>query len=163
MNLIYLVFLIGDTYAIIGGIFFCVTHGALSSLMFFLVDCIQRRFNSRSVIEVCSILHLTPLLGVSIIVMCVLYSGLPGTLKFSCEFFIFSGLYEISPFICAFLLFNANVLGLIGFSKVWFNSVFGLNLKNLHFLPFDLTIKELYVIYISCFFLFFFLFVACMF
>ena len=163
MNIIYLVFLIGDTYSIIGGILFCVTHGALSSLMFFLVDCVQKRFNSRSVIEVCSILHLTPMLGISILLMCILYAGLPGTLKFSCEFFIFSGLYEISPVICGILLFTANVLGLVGFSKVWFNSVFGLNLKNLYFLPFDLTSKELYIIYICCFFLVFYLFVACMF
>jgi NADH-quinone oxidoreductase subunit M len=85
--------------------------------MFYLVDCIYRRFNSRSVVEISGILQLTPMLAITIIIMCVLYAGLPGTLKFTCEFYIFLGLFEISPTICVLLFFIANVLGLIGFSK----------------------------------------------
>jgi hypothetical protein len=46
----------------------------------------------------------------------------------------------------------ANVLGLIGFSKCWFNVVFGTMNNNLKYLPMDLTIKELLVI-INCFML----------
>jgi NADH:ubiquinone oxidoreductase subunit 4 (subunit M) len=85
--------------------------------MFFLVDCLQRRFNSRSVTEISGVLQITPNLGISIILMCVIYSGLPGTLKFTCEFYIFSGLFEISVLFSMLLFFIANVLGLIGFSK----------------------------------------------
>lgn len=156
MNMIYLAFCWGDTSAILGGILFCVTHGALSGLMFYLVDCIQRRFNSRSVVEISGVLQLTPNLGICIFVMCVLYSGLPGTLKFSCEFYIFAGLFEISPTLTMFVFFVANVLGLIGFCKCWFNVLFGMNLKNPSKAPFDLTTKEFYII-VSCF-LFLFLF-----
>ncbi len=158
MNLIFLTFCWGDTNAIIGGILFSATHGALSALMFFIVDCIQRRFNSRSVTELSGILQITPALGISIIVMCVLYAGLPGTLKFTCEFYIFCGLFEITPTLTLFLFFIANVLGLIGFSKCWFDAVFGMNLKNHKLAPFDLNIKELYIIYISIAFLFVFVF-----
>ena len=86
MNIIYLAFCWGDTYSIIGGIIFCITHGFLSGLMFYLVDCIQRRYSSRSVIEISGILTKTPSLGIAIILMCILYSGLPGTLKFTSEF-----------------------------------------------------------------------------
>jgi len=154
--MIYLAFCWGDTSAILGGILFCVTHGALSGLMFYLVDCIQRRFNSRSVVEISGVLQLTPNLGICIFVMCVLYSGLPGTLKFSCEFYIFAGLFEISPTLTMFVFFVANVLGLIGFCKCWFNVLFGMNLKNPSKAPFDLTTKEFYII-VSCF-LFLFLF-----
>ena len=156
MNMIYLAFCWGDTSAILGGILFCVTHGALSGLMFYLVDCIQRRFNSRSVVEISGVLQLTPNLGICIFIMCVLYSGLPGTLKFSCEFYIFAGLFEISPTLTMFVFFVANVLGLIGFCKCWFNVLFGMNLKNPSKAPFDLTTKEFYII-VSCF-LFLFLF-----
>jgi NADH:ubiquinone oxidoreductase subunit 4 (subunit M) len=92
-------------------------HSILSALMFYLVDCIQRRFGSRYITEISGILQITPSLGFSILVMCILFSALPGTLKFICEFYIFSGLFEVSPFSCFFLLFVANVLGLIGFSK----------------------------------------------
>lgn len=158
MNLIYLTFCWGDTNAVVGGILFSVTHGALSALMFFIVDCIQRRFNSRSVTELSGILQITPLLGISILVMCILYAGLPGTLKFTCEFYIFCGLFEITPVLTLILFFIANVLGLIGFSKCWFDVVFGMNLKNHKLAPFDLNIKELYIIYTSVSLLFVFVF-----
>jgi NADH-quinone oxidoreductase subunit M len=158
MNLIFLTFCWGDTSAILGGILFSATHGALSALMFFIVDCLQRRFNSRSVTEISGVLQLTPTLGISIIIMCVLYAGLPGTLKFTCEFYIFCGLFELTPVLTLVLFFIANVLGLIGFSKCWFDSVFGMNLKNHKLAPLDLNLKELYIIYTSIIFLFVFVF-----
>jgi NADH:ubiquinone oxidoreductase subunit 4 (subunit M) len=117
MSLLYLVFVWGDTLCFVGGVMLCVTHSLLSSLMFFLVDCIQKRYKSRLVSEISGLIHTTPNLGVSIIVMVVLYSGLPGTLKFISELYIFSGLIEVAPFTCIVILFGANFLGLIGFSK----------------------------------------------
>ena len=158
MNLIFLTFCWGDTNAIIGGILFSATHGALSALMFYIVDCIQRRFNSRNVVELSGILQITPLLGITIIIMCVLYAGLPGTLKFTCEFYIFCGLFEITPAITLITFLIANVLGLVGFSKCWFDATFGMNLKNHYLSPLDLTSKELYVVYIPVVFLFIFTF-----
>jgi NADH:ubiquinone oxidoreductase subunit 4 (subunit M) len=158
MNLIFLTFCWGDTNAILGGILFSLTHGALSALMFFIVDCLQRRFNSRSVVEISGILQITPMLGITIIIMCVLYAGLPGTLKFTCEFYIFCGLFELTPTLTLVLFFVANVLGLVGFSKCWFDATFGMSLKNHKLAPFDLNIKELYIIYISILFLFVFAF-----
>jgi len=85
--------------------------------MFFLVDCIQRRFHSRSVVELSGILNITPNLGVSILFMCIFFSGIPGTLKFVSEFYIFSGFLESSTASCFFLIFICNFFGLIGFSK----------------------------------------------
>lgn len=158
MNLIFLTFCWGDTNAIFGGILFCITHGALSPLMFYIVDCLQRRFNSRSVVEISGILQITPLLGITNIFMCVLYAGLPGTLKFTCEFYIFSGLFEITPTITVLLFLLANVLGLIGFSKCWFDVTFGVSLKAHKLAPLDLNTKELYLIYIPIVFLFLFSF-----
>jgi NADH:ubiquinone oxidoreductase subunit 4 (subunit M) len=85
--------------------------------MFFLVDCIQKRYKSRLVSELSGILHTTPNLGTSLLVMIILYSGLPGTLKFTSELYIYAGLLESAPLTCILLLFGANFLGLIGFSK----------------------------------------------
>lgn len=158
MNLIFLTFCWGDSNAILGGILFSATHGALSALMFYIVDCLQRRFNSRNVVEISGVLQITPMLGIAIITMCVLYAGLPGTLKFTCEFYIFCGLFELTPALTLFLFFVANVLGLVGFSKCWFDAVFGMSLKNHKLAPFDLNTKELYIIYISISFLFLFVF-----
>lgn len=150
MNLIYLVFLLGDTNSILGGILFCFAHAFLSMLMFYIVDCVQRRFHSRSVVELSGILNVTPNLGVCILGMCVCYAGLPGTLKFVSEFYIFVGLLEVSPMSCFLLMFICNFLGLIGFSKCWFNVTFGMMASNTKYLPVDLTTKELFII-LSCF------------
>jgi len=148
MNIIYLAFLWGDAGAYVGGILFCVTHAFLSSLMFYLVDCIQRRYSTRIVSEISGILHTTPNLGLSVLFMQILYSGLPGTLKFLSEFYIFSGLLTSAPLSTILLLYAAIFLGLIGFSKCWFNVVFGLTLKNQNKIPNDLTQKEFLIIFI---------------
>jgi NADH-quinone oxidoreductase subunit M len=107
----------GDSFAIYAGMLFTATHAFLSALMFFIVDCIYRRYHTRSVVELSGILHLTPNLGVCILLMCIFFAGIPGTIKFISEFYIFTGLMSISVFSCAILMFLANVLGLIGFSK----------------------------------------------
>jgi len=158
MNLIYFVFCWGDINAIVGGILFTATHSFLSAMMFFIVDCVYRRYHTRSLVEINGILHLTPNLGIAIILMMVFFAGLPGTIKFVTEFYIFSGFLEISSFICFFIMFVANVLGLIGFSKCWFNAIFGLYRKNLQTVPLDLTLKELLILFFCFFFLFIFSF-----
>jgi hydrogenase-4 component F len=103
---------------IYGGILFCITHAFLSSIFFFFVDCINRRYSSRNIVEINGILHITPNLGIFILFGCVLFSGLPGTMKFLSELYIFSGLLELAPVSSFIILFSANFLGLVGFSKV---------------------------------------------
>lgn len=154
MNLILLMFLLGDSSSTICGIVFSAAHAFLSAFMFYLVDCIYRRFHSRSIYSVQGLLQVVPNLGIFIIIMCVLYAGLPGTIKFSCEFFIFSTLLENSWLSCIFLMFIVNVLGLIGFSKVWFNIIFGLPNITMNKLGVDLSWKEVYML---CYVIFFFM------
>jgi NADH:ubiquinone oxidoreductase subunit 4 (subunit M) len=127
--------------------------------MFYLVDCVFRRYYSKSVIEISGILQKTPNLGIAILIMCVFYSGLPGTLKFSSEFYIFSSFVEVSPFFSIITIFIANCLGLIGFSKCWFNVVYGMSLKNKRQLTTDLTIKEFMILFISYLLLILFTFI----
>ena len=117
MNLIFLTFCFGDSLLIFGGIIFCIAHSFLSALFFYLVDSIYRRYKTRSVVELQGILHFTPNLGIFIFFGCVLYSGLPGTLKFVCELYIFSGLFDVAPFSSILILYSANFLGIVGFCK----------------------------------------------
>ena len=154
MNLILLLFLVGDTNATTCGAIFTVAHAFLSSLMFFLVDCIYRRFHTRSVYAVQGLLHQSPNLGISILVMCTLYAGLPGTLKFTCELSLLFSLAECGFLPIGLLLTVVNIFGTIGFSKSWFNSVFGLPSKNLDTPILDLSFKELFIIiYIVLFYI----------
>jgi len=118
MGLVYITLCFGDTAAIIGGFIFSVTHALLSSIFFFLVDTISRRFYTRNIVEINGILHLTPNLGIVILLSCIFYSGLPGTLKFISELYIFAGLLDVTPLSTIIVLFGANFFGLIGFSKV---------------------------------------------
>lgn len=155
MNLIYLVFCWGDSSIIIAGIVFTATHAFLSCLMFYLVDCVYRRYHTRSIVEINGILHITPNLGISILFMTIFFAGLPGTIKFISEFYIFSSFLEISPFMCLILMIIANSIGLVGFSKVWFNLVFGGFTKNTKYLPMDLSYREFFMIFMNFFFLFF--------
>jgi len=156
MNLIFLTFLIGDSVSIISGILFSATHAFLSALMFFLVDCLYRRYHTRSIVELNGILHLTPNLAISIVLMLIFFAGLPGTIKFISEFYIFSGFLELSPILCFILMFIANVIGLVGFSKAWFNVIFGMTRKYKYMVITDLSYKELYIIFYCLIFLFFF-------
>jgi len=98
-------------------VYYFQLHGALSALMFYVVCCLQRRFNSRSVVELSGILQLSPMLGIVIILTCALYVGLLSTLKFICEFYIFCVLFEITSLISAIPFYVANVIGLVAFSK----------------------------------------------
>ena len=114
--------------------------------MFFLVDCVYRRFHTRSIVEINGILHLTPNLGILVFIMCMFFAGLPGTIKFISEFYIFCGFLEVSSSMCFFYMFAANVFGLVGFSKCWFNVLFGMHKKNLKYIPLDLTAKEFIIV-----------------
>ena len=154
MNLIYISFLFGNSSTVIVGILFCFMHAILSSLMFFLVDCIQKRYNSRSIVEVSGILNTSPNLGLSIILMCIYYMGLPGTLKFSCELMLFSCVLDISFFLFLIILFSANFLAPVAFCKSWYGCVFGTPYKKHNNID-DLDTKEFYIIVFCLFSLFF--------
>ena len=151
MNIIYLTIMWGDTTIVFGGIFFIYTHAFLSAAMFFLVDCVQKRYGSRNVTAVCGILHTTPNLATCIFIMFIIFSGMPGTMKFVSEVIIFSSLFSYSPFLVILLVFFVNFFGLVGFSKTWFNVLFGMSNKFANSNIIDLNFTELFII-VSCFF-----------
>ena len=156
MNIIFLTFCYGDSFLIFSGILFCLTHALLSTFFFYLVDTIYRRFKTRNIFELQGLLHLTPNLGIFIFIGCVCYSGLPGTLKFICEFYIFSSLFDIAPLSTLILIFSANFIGIIGFCKCWFNVLFGLNIKFQKNKVIDLSFREILIKCLCCGGLFFF-------
>src|SRR5690349_14168533 len=111
---------------------FCITHSFLSALLFYLVDCIQRRYRTRSITQINGILLTNPNLATAILFTCIVYMGLPGTMKFVTEFYILSGLVESTPYSIILLVFSVNYIGAIGFCRAWFNVVFGMStFKNL--------------------------------
>jgi len=147
MNIIFLTFCYGDSLAVVGGIIFCVTHAILSALFFYLVDCIYRRHKTRLIAELQGLFHINPILGISVFLGCVFYSGLPGTLKFLCELYIFSGFFDIASMSTLTLIISANLFGILGFCKCWFNIVFGLNVGLQNTMTVDLSSREVLLIF----------------
>lgn len=160
MNLILILLLWGDGFALVCGFLFSAAHAMLSALMFYTVDCVYRRYHSRSVYSVSGVYTLFPRLGSVIFFMLVVFGGLPGTLKFSCEFFLFSSLLSVSWPACVFLVFVLNFFGLVGFSKAWLNALFGLPSQGSSFPVMDLSRREAslcsfaiaFLVYITYFF-----------
>lgn len=158
MNLIFLLFCFGDLFLKEIGFLFSLTHAFLSALMFFIVDCVYRRFHSRSVLQINGIISFLPNIATAIFLMCIFFAGLPGTLKFSIEFCIFNNLIDFSILATFLLVINANCLGLIGFSKNWFNTIFGTRKNFFYYVQNDLSKKELLIIMSILFMLFSFSF-----
>ena len=111
-------FLFGYSPIVSVGIIFCFMHAILSSLMFFLVDCVQRRFQSRQTAEVVGMAHTSPNLGLSIIFMVLMYLAIPGTLKFSCEFMLFCYLSDISFLLFIIIVIAASTIAPVAFAKL---------------------------------------------
>lgn len=155
MNLIFLGIIWGNTSIMLGSLYFIYTHAFLSSLMFFLVDCLQKRYNTRNVTSLCGVMHTTPNLAIAIFLMIVIFSGIPGTMKFVSEITIFSSLNQFSPFFCFFLILIMNFFSMVGFCKSWFNILFGMSPKFADSNIVDLTIYEILVIFFCIFFLVF--------
>ena len=125
------------------GFLFCVSHAAVSTLMFYLVDCISRRYGSRSVYVVSGIFTLFPKLGWLCFFMVVIFGGIPGTLKFICEFYLFSMLFSFSCPVGLIVALAVGFAGLVGFSKAWFNAIFGLPSESAAKPRLDLSKREL--------------------
>lgn len=114
-----------------------------------MVDCIYRRFGTRSIIEISGLFNYLPQFCCFVILMVLFFTGLPGTLKFTVEFYLFSGILDFSIIGVCIILLITNILGLIGFSKNWFNLIFGISMFSKHYLI-GLLLKREFLLIILC-------------
>lgn len=152
MNLLLICFIFGQSPLVYFGILFCFMHAILSTLMFFLVDLVQKRFGTRLTTELSGIIHICPNLGLSIILMCLCFLALPITLKFTCEFALFVGIIDISFVIFFIICTLTNWIAPIAFCKSWYGILFSApSVKYGKVL--DLDFKELSIVSICLFLL----------
>lgn len=125
MNMIMICLILFNQINInITSIFFLL-HGLLSTYMFLLVDQIQKRTQTRNILELSGIGILYPFLRNFIWFLLILFLGFPGTTKFIIEWhvgFLLITLYHWVGFIAFFI---ALVAGGIGFTKCWFLILYG--------------------------------------
>ena len=142
MNLLLVCFVFGQTPLVYAGVMFSFMHALLSTLMFFLVDSVQKRFNTRVITNLSGIIHLAPNLGLSIIAMCLLFLALPFTLKFTCEFILLGGIVDISSLTLVLICLVINWIAPISFCKAWYSVLFGTP-SNKFYNVMDLDLKEI--------------------
>ena len=165
MNAIFLLFNLGDSWAINAGLIFLLAHGVLSSLMFFLIECIYKRLQTRSLYKIYGISHLYPNLSLSIWAMLILFFGFPGTLKFYVEMQLAIFLSYNDLILTFFILLIFIFVNTIGFARCWFSVLYGHpgydHNNPAELLKIDLTTEEIIIISLlvflsitPCFFIF---------
>lgn len=148
MNAIYLLFNMGDSWAVDAGLIFVFAHGILSTLMFYLVECIYKRYHSRSLYKVYGISQLFPNLGIAIWGMLIVFFGFPGTLKFYAELQLCMYLANNSLVLALFVAFVFIFVGAVGFARCWFSVLYGHpgDKSNNVVSRLDLTVEEALII-----------------
>lgn len=121
---------------------FVIFHTFISALFFWIVDCIYRRYNTRVVSNISGLSNLFPNLSLCTLVGVYLFVGVPFTIKFSIEFFIFKNLLNYSFFLLSIIIFFAIYLGTLFFFKIFITINFGANPQ---INGVDLSKKELFI------------------
>jgi len=124
--------------------FFIVIHCLLSSIFFFIIDILMKRFNTRLSTKITGLVHTMPIFSFFIFISFILFCGLPFTSKFFIEIVIFKLLFNHNIEIFLFIIFIANWVGIIGFSKNFFNILFGSPITT-DYIILDLNKKEILI------------------
>lgn len=117
----------------------CILHTTFSAIFFLINDYIYKRYTTRNIYNIPSILNNTPILGYLIIVCVLLFNGLPMTLKFNLELVFFLKIYNFNFFLFSFFYF-IQIIFLLNFSRINFfvlcNNNFFLKVIDLNFFEF---------------------------
>ncbi len=100
-----------------GLILFILIHGWLSTLMFFLVDIIQKKTNTRNIVELSGIACTSATIKLIIWFILLLFSGFPLTIKFMIEWQVLGTLIISSPNIQLIIFLIIAIFGVMGFAK----------------------------------------------
>lgn len=144
MNFLALPILLNESYGELLVALFIVTHCILSSLLFFYIDVITKRYNTRVTSQITGLVHTMPTFSALMFITWLGFSGLPFTIKFTLEIGIFNLLFNVSTVLFILTIVGMNVIGLIGFSKNLFNTLFGAPVLR-DYVVYDLTKRELFI------------------
>lgn len=151
MNLILIAFLFGTANSIKAGGLFIIAHTLLSTIFFLLSDSLYRRFGARTTTTSYGLFQKNHSTAYIIFIACVLFSGLPFTLKFVVEVYIYSQLLNANTIIMLVTLVTCNWIGLVSFNKHWFVTLFGSPSSRI---VGESSLRELYIYLILFLFLF---------
>jgi len=107
-------------------ILFILIHGWLSTLMFFLVDIVQKKTSSRNIVEVSGLAYNFPEIKLIVWFIILLFSGFPLTVKFIIEWEILGNLILQANELFILTFFVIVVVGVSGFAKQMIIILYGM-------------------------------------
>lgn len=130
-------------------ILFILIHGWLSTLMFYLVDIIQKKTTTRNIVLISGLAYTFPAIKFVIWLIIILFSGFPLTVKFSIEWQLLALLASRGDYVMLVVFFFVIVIGTVGFVKQMFIILYGMPRKDLK-INNQLSRKDKYLLYFIC-------------
>lgn len=131
MNLILFLLICTQNLLDYGLLLFILIHGWLSTLMFFIVDIIQKKTQTRNITLLTGLGVAFPSIRWFIWLIILLFSGFPLTIKFVIEWQIFGTIFIQSPSLEVFVFLVIAFFGVIGFAKQMLIIMYGIPRKDL--------------------------------
>lgn len=153
MNLILIFFVILLNYYTPTLSIFLLMHGILSSFFFFLIDQVQKRYQTRNITSLSGLSVYAPLLSTYIWISLLIFRGFPIFLKFLIEWELLFVLLQNYQLLGFFFFSIFSFFGVLGFSKVWFTVLYGQPYSI--FIKIDILKKDVITGFLLFFILFF--------
>lgn len=125
MNLIVLFLLLTSNSNFIFLNLFLFVHGILSAFLFFLVDNIQKRSQTRNLSALSGFSFFAPRLSYLIWCAILIFRGFPLFIKFFIEWELLSVLLINFGLLGFLFFFLTSVFGVLGFCRIWFIILYG--------------------------------------
>ena len=125
MNLLLVFTLLGNNifFKILNA--FIVVHGLLSALLFFLVDQVQKRYQTRNLVGLSGLAYKLTFLPIIVWFSILIFRGFPVFSKFLIEWEILSLMYSNYSWLGFIIFFFITIFGVIGFCRIWFIILYG--------------------------------------
>lgn len=136
-----------NTQSIAGSIFLMLSHGLVSSALFFCIGILYDRYKTRILKYYGGLVIVMPLFVVFLMFFLFSNIGFPGTSSFIGEFLILMGAFQLNPAVSIFSCFG---IILAASYSIWLlNRISFLNVKNFHLSFFqDISRREFWIIFI---------------
>lgn len=108
-------------------ILFIILHGLMSSYMFFIVDMLQRRFKTRSIVFIKGLHLLLPKMTKHLWFLILLFSGFPLTAKFFIEWNLIAMMAETQYIMLVCVILCVNFTGAIFFCRILLTIIYGIH------------------------------------
>jgi proton-translocating NADH-quinone oxidoreductase chain M len=152
MNLVTIGVFSGNIIGIEGSVVQSISHGFVSSALFFLIGILYNRHHSKLIHYYSGLVVIMPLYSIFFIFFTMSNIALPGTSSFVGEFLLLNGIFQENIFIA--IISTTSVI-FSGVYSLWLSNrlLFGslkIHFDSVHF--FDLKLNEIYILFILFFF-----------